>query len=369
MDSLHYCRVCGKNDQETTFRRNGSGLFRPDCLECEREKRQQGVSPAKADLVPVRQFSDVPVVDGGVVRGAQFEVDGPLYICITDVCEYFGIDTQTQVYRLRKDANYAPAMERGKDILTPGGLQRVWFIRGDKLAGWLHQINPNKVKAERTQALYDYRERCDQVLSDYMTGTRTAPPSPAAQRTPADLAPADVIYHERTYQKLEDIHNDLRGATLYRDRILIIRGSVYFVRLWPEDLPLEMVSQLIDIPHAVEMWRRGYRLYSIGLTGKKQTKDRLDTYAKKARMKAPPLVGELHVDAPEDAEKVLKKRRPRDVIPAEGCSEQFWCKPSIEDRIRRSWAKTPNISVADLELRMQGWEIGAPVEIVQEGLL
>lgn len=169
--------------------------------------------------------------------------------------------------------------------------------------------------------------------------------------------------HGKTQRLIEEVRSDLRGATLYKDRVLVIRGSVYFTRLWPE-LAIEAVSQLIDIPFAAEMWRKGYRLYSIGKTGKK-TEARLDNYAKKMRMKSPTPIAELHVDDPDEAERLLKRLRPTDALVAEGCSEQFWCKPGIEERVRRSWAKNPTIAVEDLALRMRGWEIGAPVIIEQ----
>lgn len=172
--------------------------------------------------------------------------------------------------------------------------------------------------------------------------------------------------HDKTHKLLTDMRDDLRGATLYKDRILVIRGSVYFTRLWPE-MPLESVISLIDIPSASEMWRKGYRLYSIGKTSKR-TEARLDNYAKKMRMKPPVPIAELHVDDPDEAERLLKKLRPTDAIPIEGCAEQFWCKPTIEERVRRSWSKNPTMAIEDLAIRMRGWEIGEPVRIDQHSI-
>ncbi len=190
-----------------------------------------------------------------------------------------------------------------------------------------------------------------------------------AQRAP-DNVPV-VVYaeqsqrnHDRTHRELEAIQEMLQGATLYKDRVLVIRGSVYFKRLWPE-IPVEAVAQLIDIPNAVEMWRKGYRPYTIGMTGKRRAELRTEQYGGKPRMKSSPPIAEIHVDDPEEAERVLKRTRPRDVIQAEGCAEIVWAKPSIEDRVRRSWAKHPTMAVSDLVLRMRGWEIGAPVVVEQ----
>lgn len=192
-----------------------------------------------------------------------------------------------------------------------------------------------------------------------------------------DVAPAEVsaaplvVYaeqsernHRHTHKQLEAIQSMLEGATVYKDRVLVIRGSVYFKRLWPE-IPVEAVAQLIDIPNAVEMWRKGYRPYTIGRTGKQRAEQRTEEYGGKPRMKSSPPIAEIHVDDPVEAERVLKRTRPRDVIPAEGCAEIVWAKPSIEDRVRRSWTRHPTMAVSDLVLRMRGWEIGAPVVVEQ----
>ncbi len=172
--------------------------------------------------------------------------------------------------------------------------------------------------------------------------------------------------HGKTQKLIEQVRDDMRGATLYKDRVLVIRGSVYFKRLWPE-IPIDAVAQLVDIPNAVEMWRKGYRPYTIGKTGKKAAQQRTDQYGGKPRMKSSPPIAEIHVDDPDEAERILKRVRPRDAIPAEGCAEVFWLRPGIEDRVRRSWAKHPTMAVADLAIQMRGWEIGAPVVIEQMG--
>lgn len=176
---VHYCRMCGKTKPDVSFRLGGTGRPRPDCLSCERMTRpgaHRARGSEKLALVPVKQYPDVPV-HTGLGRGAQFIDGGPLYVAITDVCEFFGTDTQSQFRRLWNDPNYQPALEKGSDIATLRGAE-MWFIRADKVSGWLHLINPNKVKPECRAGLIAYRDVCDRVLSDYMTGSKTAPPSP-----------------------------------------------------------------------------------------------------------------------------------------------------------------------------------------------
>lgn len=170
--------------------------------------------------------------------------------------------------------------------------------------------------------------------------------------------------HNKTHKLMHEMREEWRGATHYNDRLLVIRGSIYFKRLWPE-ISIDAVAQLIDIPNAVEMWHRGYRPYTIGRTGKKKAEDRTDQYGGKPRMKSSPPIAEIHVDDPEEAERILKRTRPRDVVPADGCAEVVWAKPGIEDRIRRSWLKHPHMAVADLAVCMRGWEVGEPVRIEQ----
>jgi hypothetical protein len=160
---------------------------------------------AETALVPVQQYPDVPI-STGTGRGVQFEPGGPLYVSIADVTEFFGVRAQEQLRRLQKDPTFALGLMRGSGITTPQGRQTMWFIRADLVSGWLYQINPRKVSEDRRRGLMAYREACTKVLNDYITGSVTAPPSPAqriVEPAPMQRTPDSLLINE--YAAIEDL--------------------------------------------------------------------------------------------------------------------------------------------------------------------
>lgn len=234
--------------------------------------RKHTVAPDTQALVPVAQYSDVPI-HTGQGRGVRFEEVGALYVAGVDICAFFGVDSQGQYRRLCADPNYRTAIRLGRDISTQRGDREMWFICYDKVSGWLHLINPNKVKQDRRAGLIAYRDVCDKVLSDYMTGTKTAPPSPAWQPDEGGLR---RVVREEVRAAFAEENKHLESRTLLHtipiDRP--IDGRVYIAE---ESRKLLQVSGSVDVLRRLE---RGWRYLFISETGR-SVDERIKEYAKK----------------------------------------------------------------------------------------
>jgi hypothetical protein len=117
-----------------------------------KRKEAQKAASRETALVPVKQYPDVPI-HTGTGRGVQFDPDGPLYVSIVDVTEFFGVKAHGQLEKLQNDPNFALGLKLGTDICTQNsgyaGARTMWFIRADLVSGWLYLINPNKVQEDR----------------------------------------------------------------------------------------------------------------------------------------------------------------------------------------------------------------------------
>lgn len=327
-----------------------------NCYNQRRRERQAEEQPKEDRALTLRDARPV-VFDDGAAASVGWAGDVE-YFPITPLLALTRFETEHALLEaIRRDVHMSSSPLKIR-VNTQAGVQRdVWHLPWSHFSIFCIKFGNAQTKPQQ--------ERAQQVLEAAFGKTAQSNQVAAARIDQGDTVvwEENRQQHGKTQKLIEQVRDDLRGATLYKDRVLVIRGSVYFTRLWPE-LAIEAVSQLIDIPFAPEMWRRGYRLYSIGKTGKK-TEARLDNYAKKMRMKSPTPIAELHVDDPDEAERLLKRLRPADALAAEGCSEQFWCKPGIEERVRRSWSKHPTMGVEDIALRMRGWEIGPPIVVEQ----
>lgn len=130
------------------------------------------IAPQRTGLVPFH---------GTQVRGAV--VEGAGWVRVSDVCERLGVSQQGQLEALRNN----PSFERYLSEVQEGRGRPSWYLRGDKVPGWVRTINANKVKAEARDALLWVQEQFDRVLHAWVTGAEM-PASPAQQPTPANVA-------------------------------------------------------------------------------------------------------------------------------------------------------------------------------------
>lgn len=378
-NELRTCQGCGTTIPVTSFPAKGydregnqkygfyCGKAYNNCY-TKRQDAQEAARSLMADedhaIIPER--TGLVSFHGTQIRAAVFEGEG--WTRLSDACGWIGILEVGQIKRLLADDRFRTYLRK----ITEGlGAPPAWYIHGSKVPGWIQTINANKVSTSARQPLLWLQSEFDKVLHAWVTGDEI-PASPAQSPVAPEFAlqahTEQKQEHKRTQKMIEDLHDHMRGATLYKDRLLIIRGSVYLMRLWPEMSP-ETAAQLIDLPDVAEYWRRGYRLYCVGMTSQK-TQRRMDTYAKKPRMRVPVPVATIDVDSPEEAEKILKRTAPKTAIRVPYSPEHFWCKPAdIEGRVRSSWIQNPTLSVEDMALRMRGWVVGsAGMVVTQPGL-
>lgn len=216
---------------------DGKGISCNGCV----HKRRSGYTtetPRDKAITPFKQYPDVPI-HTGVGRGVQFEENGPLYVAIADVSGFFGLDERGQFRRLQNDPNFALGLQRGGHISTPGGLQEMWFIRADLVSGWLYLINPNKVREDRRAGLIAYRDACTKALNDYITGSKTAPPSPAHMR--------EVSIEERTPEAppINEYASLLKHVTQTGESAITMRNHLTLTEQWIDSLP-SVVAALED---------------------------------------------------------------------------------------------------------------------------
>lgn len=364
----HECNTCGKTYARTNqyfhYAYKSDRLLSNACKVCQSAKdKESKLKLHMARGVKVRQsltLTDArPVIfDDGTIASVGWHGDVE-YFPITPLLSLTMYTTEPGLLGAISNDPLMKTVPKKFLVLASDGKQyAMWHLPWSHFNSFILKFGSEQTKPQQ--------ERAQRVLEAAFGKTAQSNQEAAAKIDQGDTVvwEENRQQHGKTHKLLADIHNDLRGATIYKDRILVIRGSVYFKRLWPE-IPIEAVSALIDIPNAVEMWRRGYRPYTFGFTGKKEAKARTDQHGGKTRMRQAPPLAEIHVDDPEEAERIIKRTKPRDVIPADGCAEIVWAKPSIEDRIRRSWVKHPTMAVVDLDVCMRGWEIGEPVHVDQ----
>jgi hypothetical protein len=92
------------------------------CIHCKKKQKdakeaREAKTPSYTSMVPVKQYPDVPI-HTGTGRGVQFEPDGPLYVSIADVTEFFGVKAQDQLKKLQNDPTFALGLILGTDIRT-----------------------------------------------------------------------------------------------------------------------------------------------------------------------------------------------------------------------------------------------------------
>lgn len=92
--------------------------------------------------------------------------NGQPYVPMKPIVEGMGLDWMGQYRKLTQ--RFSKGIEE-MSIPTKGGEQSMICLALRKLAGWLHTISPNKVKAEIRDKVIQYQEECDDVLYEYWT--------------------------------------------------------------------------------------------------------------------------------------------------------------------------------------------------------
>lgn len=92
--------------------------------------------------------------------------NGEPYVPMKPIVEGMGLDWMGQYRKLTQ--RFSKGIEE-MSIPTKGGEQSMICLALRKLAGWLHTISPNKVKAEIRDKVIQYQEECDDVLYEYWT--------------------------------------------------------------------------------------------------------------------------------------------------------------------------------------------------------
>ncbi|MEQ5740526.1 phage antirepressor N-terminal domain-containing protein, partial [Providencia rettgeri] len=92
--------------------------------------------------------------------------NGEPHVPMKPIVEGMGLDWKSQFSKIK--SRFSKGMVE-ITIPTKGGEQSMICLALRKLAGWLHTISPNKVKAEIRDKVIQYQEECDDVLYEYWT--------------------------------------------------------------------------------------------------------------------------------------------------------------------------------------------------------
>lgn len=92
--------------------------------------------------------------------------NGEPHVPMKPIVEGMGLDWKSQFSKIK--SRFSKGMVE-ITIPTKGGEQSMICLALRKLAGWLHTISPNKVKAEIRDKVVQYQEECDDVLYEYWT--------------------------------------------------------------------------------------------------------------------------------------------------------------------------------------------------------
>lgn len=313
---------------------------------CYGEQQQLAEQRRKA-LVPIKQYADVPI-HTGIGRGAQFEEGGPLYVSVADVCGFFGVDTHGQAKRLQNDPNYKAGLKIVQDILNNKG-KASWFIRADLVTGWLHLINPNKVREDRRDGLIAYRDVCAKVLHDYMTGDTTAPPSPrqASLWQPTERNMRSVV-REEVDAALKEHEQRIKSITIETEKILDrpVDGRVYIA-----EAPQRYVA-LSDNIRVLRNLDKGWHYLYISQSARNED-ERIAEYKKKLPAGAPvPTIRKVILsDQRRKLEAALHKNLPDGVWRVPGKKDEFMVSPDMYTRLMELPSYIASVDIP----RLHGW--------------
>lgn len=93
--------------------------------------------------------------------------NGQPYVPMRPIVEGMGMDWTGQLNKLKQ--KFKSTVEEISIVAADGKERNMICLALRKLAGWLHTISPNKVKAEIRDKVIKYQEECDDVLYEYWT--------------------------------------------------------------------------------------------------------------------------------------------------------------------------------------------------------
>lgn len=93
--------------------------------------------------------------------------NGQPYVPMKPIVDGMGMDWASQFTKLKQ--KFSSTIAEITMVAEDGKERNMICLALRKLAGWLHTISPNKVKAEIRDKVIQYQEECDDVLYEYWT--------------------------------------------------------------------------------------------------------------------------------------------------------------------------------------------------------
>ena len=131
------------------------------------------------------------------------------------IVEGMGLDWKSQFSKIK--SRFSKGMVE-ITIPTKGGEQSMLCLALRKLAGWLHTINPNKVKSEIRDKVIQYQEECDDVLYQYWTTGQAINPRKLSVMEQLNEACADYKRDEAIASKFGKGLNAWKGIKPQHER-------------------------------------------------------------------------------------------------------------------------------------------------------
>jgi len=96
------------------------------------------------------------------------KVDGDIYVAVRPICDAIGINSQTQIEKLKIGLNGTSV----EGVMMPstgadGKTYEMFCIPLKYVFGWLMMIEVDKVKEDVRETLIAYKEECHQVLYEH----------------------------------------------------------------------------------------------------------------------------------------------------------------------------------------------------------
>ncbi|NPD43849.1 phage antirepressor N-terminal domain-containing protein [Providencia stuartii] len=143
------------------------------------------------------------------------EYNNEPYVPMKPIVEGMGLDWKSQFSKIK--SRFSKGMVE-ITIPTKGGEQSMLCLALRKLAGWLHTINPNKVKSEIRDKVIQYQEECDDVLYQYWTTGQAINPRKLSVMEQLNEACADYKRDEAIASKFGKGLNAWKGIKPQHER-------------------------------------------------------------------------------------------------------------------------------------------------------
>lgn len=96
--------------------------------------------------------------------------DEKIYIAISNVCDYLGIDKASQKRKIKNSKLYEGGVIMSP-LTTAGGIQDTMMLEKKYFQHWLSSISLNKVLDIHQDLLYKYQIECVEVIDNYFNKT------------------------------------------------------------------------------------------------------------------------------------------------------------------------------------------------------